>query len=99
MSSLFILIRNDLKSESYKAVQAGHAVAQFMMDHPSSDWKNSYLIYVTVDNEQELRRWEFKLRLKGLATTSFFEPDLGDQMTALACHTSDRKTFGKLKLL
>lgn len=57
MKKLFILVRKDLKQSS-SAVQAGHAVAQFMLDYPTSDWNNDYLIYLKVRNIQELKFWK-----------------------------------------
>jgi hypothetical protein len=39
-----------------------------------------------------------KLDMKGLEWTGFIEPDIGDQMTAIAC-LSDGKVFSNLKLL
>lgn len=95
---LYILIREDLKSVEYKAVQAGHAVAQFLIDHPDDDWNNDYLIYVKVKDEERLKIWNMKLKDKGAKTAPFYEPDLNNQMTALASRFKDEKRI-KLPLL
>ena len=97
--SLYVIVRDDLKDIAYKAVQAGHAVAQFVLDYPQDDWNNDYLIYVVVKNEQQLKFWEMKVRDKSLSFSSFIEPDLGNEMTALACYSNNDKMFSKLKLL
>lgn len=98
MKKLYVLIREDLKSMAYKSVQAGHGVAQYMLEHPDDDWKNSYLIYVTVKDEEQLEFWDFKLKDKGIKTSCFYEPDLNNEMTVLACRASD-KMLNKLPLL
>jgi hypothetical protein len=50
-----------------------------------------------VDNEQELMNWILKVETKGLKWAEFREPDIGNQMTAIACLT-DTNVFSKLKL-
>lgn len=99
MRKLYVLIRDDLKDLAYKAVQAGHAVAQFLLENPGDDWQNSYLIYVRVKDENQLRFWRMKLEDRGHTLSCFHEPDLGDEMTALACRSKDEKLFNKLQLL
>ena len=54
MSKLYVLVRNDLKYSS-PAVQAGHAVAQFLLDNPESKWNNHTLVYLKVQNELMLK--------------------------------------------
>lgn len=54
MSKLYVLVRNDLKYSS-PAVQAGHAVAQFLLENPNSTWNNHILVYLKVQNELILR--------------------------------------------
>lgn len=99
MIKLYVLIREDLNTIAYKAVQAGHAVAQFVLDNPNNKWKNSYLIYVKVKNEDQLKFWNMKLTDAGHLTSCFHEPDLDNQMTALACSSINDKMFNKLQLL
>lgn len=54
MSKLYVLVRNDLKYSS-PAVQAGHAVAQFLLENPNSEWNNHTLVYLKVQSELILR--------------------------------------------
>ena len=97
MSKLFITIRKDL-SHSQRAVQAGHAVAEFMMNCPDSNWKNRTLIYLGVKGLRQLENLKMKLKLRGTKFVEFKEPDIGNQTTAIACDIND-PIFKKLNLL
>lgn len=101
MKKLYVLVRTDLKKSS-PAVQAGHAVAQYMLDHPDSDWNNSYLIYLRVRSLDELNVWKSKLLYGDFDTlklSSFSEPDLNNELTAIAASGLNANLFSTLKLL
>ncbi len=92
---LYVLVRKDLGS-SYSAVQAGHAVAEFLLQYPNT-WKNETLIYLGV-TEQQLNRWICELKYSKIEHVIFREPDIGNQITAVAV-LNEGKIFKKLKLL
>jgi len=92
---LYVLVRKDLP-ESYRAVQAGHAVAEWLLHDQS--WRNETLIYLTVANESSLYRWADKLDRKEIKWIGFKEPDIGNQLTAIAS-VSDGRIFRNLELL
>lgn len=71
MKRLYVLIDQKLDAV-YGCVQGGHAVAQWLLEHPKQDWNNNYLIYLYAD-------------LVNKDYSSFYEPDLGNQLTAIAC--------------
>ena len=93
MQRLYVLISNKLDS-IYGCVQGGHAVAQWLLDHPQQDWNNNYLIYVTADSP----KWKKRLDICGMDYTEFKEPDVNNQITALAVLNND-KMFKNLKLI
>lgn len=98
MKKLYVLIRKDL-NPSYQAVQAGHAVAEWLLQHGQvTDWKNGTLVYLGVDNEEALEHWAQKLDSKHMEWTEFREPDIEDQRTAIAC-LHDGKVFKNLRLI
>ena len=97
MHKLYVIIRDDL-SGPQKAVQGGHALAQYLIEHPDAKWTNGTLIYLTVRNLQMLNFWREKCIANGLSISVFREPDLNNEMTAFAC-LSDNGIFKKLKLL
>lgn len=59
-----------------------------------ADWNNNYLIYLYAD----LDKWKVRLDLVNKDYSSFYEPDLGNQLTAIALQ-DDGRMFKKLKLV
>ena len=77
---LYVLVEKTLRPV-YGCVQGGHAVAQWMIEHPNSrEWHNDYLIYLSAD----ISKWKRKLEFLEVNYTEFKEPDLDNQTTALA---------------
>lgn len=95
MSKLFVVVRTDL-SPSQTAVQAGHALAEYMLHN--DDWKNQTLVYLGVDDEAQLLDVETKLKHKGIPHVGFNEPDYNDALTAIAS-TEPCTVFKRLNLL
>lgn len=92
---MYVLVREDLEPIN-RVVQAGHAVAEYLQNHVASarratdevdtEWKNGYLIYLGVENEAELNKWEAKLQAVEKKFSTFVEPDWGEPTkTALSC--------------
>ncbi len=93
MKRLYVLINKDL-SPVYGCVQGGHAVAQWLLDHPGQTWNNSYLIYLKC-NLFSMRRRLIKLQRD---FSEFREPDLNNELTAIAIEDNG-KLFRNLKLV
>lgn len=102
---MFILVRRDLPP-GQQAVQACHAVAEFMArpddDGEVGDWQASHktMVVLGVRDEGELEGWERGLKARKVAYATFAEPDLGGAKTAIAIHPFvDPKLFRRLELL
>ena len=91
---LYVLIDKSLKPV-YGCVQGGHAVAQWMLEHPDSqEWQNEYLIYLSAD----VSKWKRKLEFLEVEYTEFKEPDLNYRTTAIAVFGHD-ELFKNLKIV
>lgn len=83
---MYVLVRNDI-SPSYSAVQGGHALAQYLLEYPAGvrrEWHNGTLIYLAVKDENALIGWASTLSELSIDYSEFVEPDIGDEVTALA---------------
>lgn len=70
MKRLYVLIDQKLDA----VYGCGHAVAQWLLEHPKQDWNNNYL-YADLD------KWKVRLDLVNKDYSSFYEPDLGNRIT------------------
>lgn len=84
---MYVLVRLDLE-KTYRIVQGSHALAQYALDYTPSfkEWGNSTIVYLGVRNLIELRNWKNNLTLEVKCYSSFNEPDLDEQITAIACY-------------
>ena len=91
---LYVLVRGDL-SKSQQAVQAGHAIAQILLEGKHKDdpedqpyfghyWQNGTLVMLKVKDLTDLILWREKIRAKGLMFSEFKESDLNMETTAVA---------------
>jgi len=87
-----------------QSVQSGHALAKFCIENSeiANSWhKNSqYLVYLSVEDENSLRRLMIKLESRGIMFSVFEEPDLDNQITAIAIEPTKeaRKVCSNLPL-
>ena len=69
-------------------LQSAHAGIDFQHQHPeiAKIWntQSNYLIILSVENEEHLSRLIEKAKFKELKHTVFREPDIGNQITAIA---------------
>ena len=103
-NKLIIITRRDL-SIGIQAVQAGHAAVQFQYEHPelATNWYNNsnYLIFLTTGNEDDLQKLIDKANSSNIQISIFREPDINNQITAIAlepCEQS-RKMSSSLPLM
>lgn len=101
---LVIITRADL-SDGYKAVQSTHAAINFVYEHPSraSPWFNNsnYIVQLEVKDEKSLKDVINSCEKYQLVYTTFREPDIGNQITAIAIEPSEKtqKITSKMQLL
>lgn len=94
-SRLYILVSEDL-APIYGAVQGGHAIAQWMLEHSDNlYWKNETVVYLSCNVEK------MKYLLEWDDISIFREPDLNNKLTAIAVVGNPRneRMFKKLRLL
>lgn len=84
---LYIVTRRDLK-KGPQAVQSIHAMSEFYHKHPEveKEWfvHSNFLALLTVSDEDELYNLMFKAQELGIRYAGFVEPDMEDQLTAIA---------------
>lgn len=84
--------RRDL-SIQVQAVQSAHAAIDFQYQHPieAAKWQkeSNYLALLTVANEADLIKLISKAILSGIKHTVFREPDIDNQITAVAFEASE----------
>ena len=81
-AKLYVVVQSDL-SKAQQAVQAGHAVAEFLKTNPNTLWSNGTLVYL----KQKDLNWLYGI--KNYEWAEFREPDLGNQVTAVAAFGPD----------
>lgn len=94
---LYVIVRKDL-STSQQAVQAGHALAEFLLHGPATRWKNGTLVYLGIRDLFQLEKLKRKLEIDQITYKEFKEPDIGNQTTAIASVGNNRH-FERLNLL
>lgn len=92
-------------SPGYQAVQSSHALIDFIFRYPEMclQWHNdsNYLIQVVCKNESELIKYKELALKRGIKLIEFFEPDLDNQLTAIALEPTElsRKLISNLPLM
>ncbi len=100
---LYLVTRKDI-APGYQAVQACHAMRQFTEDHPEIDQQwfkvSNYLCLLSVKNEEELYSLVCKAKSLDIKVSVFREPDIENQITAIALAPGEKskELCGKLKL-
>lgn len=84
---LYIVVRADLPA-GLQVAQAIHAAFQFSQQHPDlvRPWHqdSQYLVVLAAPSEHALRALSAKAMQRGLPHSTWTEPDLGDEATAIA---------------
>lgn len=100
---LYVITRQDLEP-GYQAVQSMHALRQFTAEHPEIDklWfdNSNYLGLLSVEDEVALYKLTEEAQRLNIQFSIFREPDIGNQMTAIALAPGpkSKKLCSRLKL-
>lgn len=86
------MTRRDL-SPGLQAVQCSHALAHFFDEHTklTRAWcrDSDFLALLSVRDEDALVLLAHCLKVKGVKHSKFYEPDIGNELTAIAMEPSD----------
>ncbi len=99
-----VITRADI-SEGYRAVQSAHAAINFTFEHPGRAgpwWRNSnYLVLLETTDEQSLLNIIEQCEFFELKHSVFREPDIDNQITAIAIEPSPltQKLVRKIPIL
>ena len=79
-------------SPGLQMAQTCHALAQFMLDHPeqANAWNNNIIVCLSTADENQLNNLLKKLGMHDIRASSFLEPDIGYELTAIAFEGSDK---------
>ena len=93
MQKLYIVTRNDLPI-SYQAVQSIHAAVDYVFKYQKTlkKWHKSsnVIILLAVKNKTTLIKFIKKIRKLNVKYVAFKEPDLKNQITAVALEPSEK---------
>ena len=87
IAKTYVVVRGDLKP-GLQAAQAGHALTDLILKYPEQarDWRDNsnFLIILSVENEEKILALVKELDRTEMAWTEFREPDINNELTALA---------------
>lgn len=100
MKKLYVIIRGDL-NPGLLAAQACHAAATFCLNESqlAIDWRTDQnLIVLSSPTKESLAKLLYDLIKHGIKTIHFQEPDLNNELTAIACREEAKPLIRQLKL-
>lgn len=101
VAKLYLVTRQTL-TPGQQAVQAAHALQEFNHHHPeqAKAWYQSSntLALLAVADEEQLRQLHLKARAQHIPVCPFHEPDLDNQLTALAMGPEAARLVRRLPL-
>lgn len=103
LDKFYLVTRQDLALGS-QAAQLCHAMRQFIFEHPEVElewFRNSnYIVLLSVSDKEELLKVIDKAKINDIRFSIFREPDLCDELTAIALEPSkkSKKVCKNLKL-
>lgn len=98
---LHLVTRSDL-SPGQQAVQAAHALREFVREHPEEDLRwykgSNTLALLAVEDEDSLQELLSRAQLRRIPCSGFWEPDRDDELTAIAIGPEGKGLCRRLRL-
>jgi len=98
MLKLFVLVRKDIPLVQ-QAVQSGHAVAAYLRDYRDTPWDNGTLVFLGVEDEEDLLFWKDVLNRNEVDHSAFYEPDISSFTAVSFVHDTSLPGTPKWKRL
>ena len=103
INKLTTVTRRDLTAGA-QSVQSTHSCIQFVFEHPdiSQNWfKDPYIAQLSVEDEDSLKLLIYRLQQLNIKYSIFREPDIDNQITAIAIEPSikTKKIVSNLPLM
>ena len=93
---LYILVRADIPV-GYRVAQSVHAAFGFATEHPEAtdEWmiRSQHICCLEIDGLTELESYADLAEHYGVRFSTFHEPDLNDELTAIALEASDMARY------
>lgn len=101
MNKLYIVVRGDLKP-GLQVAQSCHALRLFSEEHPEEDRRwyddSNNLVVLQVPSKECLAELAYNAQKSGVRLSCFKEPDLQNELTAVALDAAARKLVQQLPL-
>jgi peptidyl-tRNA hydrolase len=98
---LYIVTHSNL-NPGLRTAQACHALRLFAEEHPKTDerWysESNNLVVLEVNNKEELAKLAYDATVLGIDVSLFKEPDLDDELTAIALAPEAKGLLSNLRL-
>lgn len=98
---MYVIVRSDLKP-GLQVAQSCHAMRLFIEEHPKVDqvWyeASNNLVVLGVPNKEALAKLAYDLTVQGVEVSTFREPDLNNELTAIAAGPAAQRYLSTLPL-
>jgi peptidyl-tRNA hydrolase len=98
---LYVIVRSDI-APGLQIAQSGHALVAFQHEHAAvyEQWhrESNNLVCLAAASKEELAKLAYDLHNKAVPVALFREPDLGDELTAIAVGPAGGRALSNLPL-
>jgi len=98
---LYVIVRSDI-APGLQIAQSGHALVAFQHEHAAAyeQWhrESNNLVCLSAPSKEELAKLAYDLTVRGIEVSMFREPDLDDELTAVAVGPAGGRALSSLPL-